>query len=47
MEEPISMKTVLTAKGLSESRREPTPTKKAVMKGKSLYAIAGNEDACQ
>ena len=47
MEEPISMKTVLTAKGLSESRREPIPTKKAVMKGKSLYAIAGNEDACQ
>ena len=41
------MKTVLTAKGLCESREEPIPAKRAVMKGRSLYAIAGNEDACQ
>ena len=41
------MKKALTARVLCESREDPMPTNKAVMKGKSLYAIAGNEDACQ
>tara|TARA_Y100001936_G_C15502350_1_gene373920 strand:- start:324 stop:467 length:144 start_codon:yes stop_codon:yes gene_type:complete len=47
MEEPIRMKKALTARVLCESREDPIPTKNAVIKGKSLYAIAGKEDACQ
>ena len=47
MEEPIRIKRALTARVLCESRVDPIPTKKAVIKGKSLYANAGNEDACQ